>query len=258
MAEPIELHIDKHGAGPPLVLLHGLGSTHADWDLVAPSFAGEREVWLPDMRGHGESPRPAGEYTVPQHAADVAAALDKAGVKNTAVVGLSMGGMIALQLAVDRPDLVGALVVVNSGPSMRRKTVGDHAAIFVRLALLSLFGPARFGRMIAKRLFPRPEQQVLRDELADRLGKNPRDVYLRQTRGLLSFDVDDRIGAIRCPTLAIASDHDYTPIDAKREWAARIPGARLEVLANSGHAATVDAAPALTRLIRDFLASTAH
>jgi pimeloyl-ACP methyl ester carboxylesterase len=252
----LSMHVRDEGQGAPVLLLHGLGSSGADWELVAPQLSKDHRVLVPDMRGHGQSEKPAGEYPVVQHARDVAALLDTLHLKNVHVIGLSMGGFIAFQLVVDRPDLIRSLVVVNSGPDMRPLTWKMKFAFSSRLMLLRLMGPKRFGAMIAQRLFPKPEQAALREQLAARLGANPLDVYLRATRGLIGWSVVERASEIEVPVLVVSSERDYTPLALKQEYAKKLKRGRVEELKDSGHAAPGDQPDALVGLIRPFFKGT--
>jgi len=117
----VNLYYEEQGSGPPLLFIHGLGSSARDWDQQIPEFSsrGYRVIAF-DLRGHGQSDKPPGPYTLPLFAADTAALLERLGVDpaNPAhVVGVSLGGGVAFQLAIDRPALVKTLTIVNSAPA---------------------------------------------------------------------------------------------------------------------------------------------
>ncbi|WP_309133409.1 alpha/beta fold hydrolase [Cellulomonas sp.] len=115
----VTLSYALHGPAdaPVVVLLHGMGaaSDRSSWDRVVPLLAGDHRLVVPDLRGHGASPRP-GSYALAEMADDVARLLDRLGVAGATVVGHSMGGVVAVVLAQARPDLVSALVVEDSSP----------------------------------------------------------------------------------------------------------------------------------------------
>ena len=238
--EGISLYFEEQGSGAPTLLLHGLGSSGKDWELIAPRLAAHHRIVVPDVRGHGRSDKPAGAYGVPLFARDIAAFCDRLGLSGVHIVGLSMGGMIAFELAVQRPDLVRSLVIVNSGPDMVPRTLGFRAMMGFRLLLLRLLGPAGLARVVAGKLFPKPEQAELRRTIAERLGQNDPDVYMRATRGLIGWSVLDRLHEITCPVLVLASDRDYTPVSAKQAYVAKLKDANLEVIKDSGHASPAD------------------
>jgi 3-oxoadipate enol-lactonase len=152
-------------------------------------------------------------------------------------VGLSMGGMIAFQMAVDAPQAVRSLVIVNSGPAMILRKMGQRALLRLRFAIVRLFGMRPLGRMLAQALFPAPEQDALRRKFLDRLSQNDPRAYLDSLRAIIGWSVAERISGIDCPVLILASDQDYTPVESKRDYARRIPGAQVTVLPESRHVA---------------------
>ncbi|MFP2923954.1 alpha/beta fold hydrolase [Pyxidicoccus sp. 3LG] len=249
----VSLHCDTAGDGTPVLLLHGLGSSGRDWELVTPRLAARHRVIVPDARGHGRSETPAGPYGVPLFARDIAALCDKLGLTRVHVVGLSMGGMMGFQLAVDRPDLVRSLVVVNSGPELKARTLSRKLAFAMRLLLLRFLGPMRLAKVLAPKLFPKPEQAELRQRVLDTLGHNDPDAYLRATRGLLGWGVLERVKDITCPVLALHSERDYTPLSEKQAYVGLLRDARLQTLSDSGHAAPLDQPVLLAEAVEAFL-----
>ena len=168
----------------------------------------------------------------------------------TRACGLKLDAATAsmFPLTVSRP-----LVIVNSGPDMVPRSLKVKLAFASRLMLLRLLGPRRFAAAIARRLFPKPEQAALREQVAARLGSNAPDVYLRATRGLMGWSVIDRIGEIAAPVLVVSSERDYTPLAAKQAYAAKLRNARVVELKDSGHAAPADQPQALAELIQKFI-----
>jgi 3-oxoadipate enol-lactonase len=236
----VPVYFEELGAGSPVVFLHGLGSSGQDFRFVAPRLAASHRVIIPDIRGHGRSGKPDGAYSVPLFAHDIATLCDRLGLTSVHVVGLSMGGMIGFQLAVDRPALVRSLIIINSGPDMVPRTLRLKLAFATRLALLKLFGPRALARVIAPKLFPKPEQVELRRAISAQLAGNDPSAYLRATRGLIGWSVLDRLADVRCPVLVLSSDRDYTPHAAKQAYVDRLAHARLHELHDSGHAAPLD------------------
>ncbi len=223
-----------------MLLLHGLGSTGEEWELVVPELAARHRCIVPDVRGHGRSDKPPGAYGVPLFARDIAALCDQLGLTSLHVVGLSMGGMIAFQLAVNRPDLVRSMVIINSGPELVPRTWQAALAIAQRLAVVTLFGPRRFASMLGPRLFPRPEQAARRIAFEETVAANDRSAYRRATFGLIGWSVLDRLDEVVCPVLVLGSERDYTSVAAKQRYVDRLGDARLVEIADSGHLATLD------------------
>src|SRR5260370_26753059 len=160
----IDLYYEAAGAGSPLMLLHGLGSSTQDWEYQMEEFARSHRVIALDVRGHGRSAKPSGPYSVAQFARDAVAALHALDASPAHVAGLSMGGMIAFQMAVDAPEAVRSLVIVNSGPAMILQKLSQRLAIRSRFAIVRMFGMAALGRMVAKAVFPEPGQEKLREK----------------------------------------------------------------------------------------------
>lgn len=253
----IKLAYSEQGQGEPILFLHGLGSRGEDWGFQVPFFAARYRVITADVRGHGESDKPAGPYSVPIMAHDVAGLLDALDIESAHVIGLSMGGMIAFQLVLDRPERVRSLVIVNSGPALVARNAGEWLRIQQRLLLARLFGPSRTGEFLSERLFPKPEQAFLRQQFIERWAMNHRDAYLAALQAIVGWSVLNRIGDIRCPVLVISGDRDYTPLDAKREYTARIPDAQFILVEDSGHATPIDQPERFNNAVQGFLETIA-
>jgi len=250
----IRLYYEVAGEGDPIVFIHGLGSSARDWEYQVPFFAPRYRMVVFDVRGHGRSDKPPGPYSVPLFAQDTAALIRALEAAPAHVVGISMGGMIALQLAVDEPALVRSLVVVNSGPELVVRTFRERLMILQRFLIVRLLGMRKMGEVLSQRLFPRPDQAPLRQMFVERWAENDPRAYREAMRALVGWSVADRLGDIRCPTLVIASDQDYTPVSAKEAYVARMPNARLVVIPNAHHAVTVERPDEFNQVLLDFLA----
>jgi pimeloyl-ACP methyl ester carboxylesterase len=249
----VSLHVEDAGQGTPVLALHGLGSSGRDWGEVTPELAARHRVIVPDLRGHGRSDKPAGRYDVPGYARDAAGLCDRLGVGRVHVVGLSLGGMIAFELALARPDLVRSMVIVNSGPDMVPRTLRNAVALAQRLVVTTLLGPSGMARILAPRLFPRPEQSALRDKFQHALAASDPGAYRRATLGLMGWSVAHRLHEIACPVLVVASDRDYTPVAFKQAYMRHLRDARLHQLEDSGHLASLDQPAQLAGAVLAFL-----
>jgi pimeloyl-ACP methyl ester carboxylesterase len=251
-----QLHYDIH-AGPPgassVLFLHGLGSCADDWLLQQATLTNRFATLAPDLRGHGRSRGASGWPSMAEHARDVAALLSHLQLPPVHIVGLSLGGAVGLQLAMDVPSAVRSLTAVNAFARWRPGPRGRRRGL--QRFLLALTGQMRLNaRHIAGGLFPRDDQQLMRHAAELRIAENSSWDYFRNLVCVARFDVRRRLGEISCPVLVVAGDRDATvPRSAKLELAERIPQARWCVVANSGHATPIDAADEFNRLLLEFL-----
>ncbi len=249
-----QLYYEKRGSGPPLLLLHGLGSSARDWELQIDAFAPNYRVIVVDMRGHGRSDKPPGPYSVPLFAEDVAAFMRALNLAPAHVVGLSMGGMIAFQLAVDAPELLKSLVIINSSSELIPRNWAEKKDLFTRLLIAHLMGMRKMGDFLGKRLFPEARQDELRRIFIERWAQNDKRAYLASFHALTGWSVTERLGEIQCPTLIVAGEMDFFPLSFKQAYTAKIPRAELIVIQNSRHATPVDQPEKFNAALKTFLA----
>ena len=187
---------------------------------------------------------------------DVAALLSTLALGPAHVVGLSLGGCVALALASRAPDHVRTLTLVNTFAKLRPAGLRGVRRMLTRLALVTVAPIPVMAAQVARDLFPLPDQAPLYRAAVESLGRTSRRAYLASMRALTMVDLRDRLEAIRCPTLIIAGEGDRTvPLAAKQLLARRIPGARLLVIADSRHATNIDQPEAFNRAVLDFIAT---
>lgn len=251
------IHYESFGQGEALLFIHGLGSSIRDWQQQIRHFSGHYRVIALDLRGHGRSDRPSGPYSSALFATDVAGLLRSLDVGPAHVVGLSLGGFVACQLAVDHADLVRSLVVVNSVPSLPRDTSRDRfriaTALLLRRLIVRFFGMRMLGRFLATKLFPRVDQTELRQTFIERWAQNDKHAYLSSLATVSQWDLELRIGAITCPTCLIAGEHDFFPLPWKESFAKKMPDARLVVIPRSGHFTPLDEPDRFNAAVMEFL-----
>jgi pimeloyl-ACP methyl ester carboxylesterase len=236
----IDLYFEVMGQGQPVLFIHGLGSSSRDWEPQTACFARRYQVVTFDLRGHGQSEKPPGPYSMPLFASDAAELLKALGLAPAHVVGISLGGMIALQLAADSPALVRSLVIANAGPEYVVRTLKERWQVASRLLMVRLLGMRRLGEVLGKRLFPKPGQIALRQLFAKRWAENDPRAYLASMHAIIGWSVTDRLAGIGVPTLVVAADQDYTPVAVKAACVARMPRAELIVIQDSRHATPVE------------------
>lgn len=253
--DEVRLYYEEVGSGEPLLFLHGLGSSGQDWAEQVEYFADSYRVLRLDLRGHGRSGRPEGPYHIAQFARDVAVFLRKRDAVPAHVAGLSMGGMIALELGASAPALSRSLVVVNSVADMRVDSWSDLWFYLSRRVSVQVLGMSRVGQLIARNLFVKPDQKELRQKFRRRWAQNDKDAYLWSVDAIRRWSVEDRLGRIRVPVFLVAADEDYTPVEAKRWLADRLPCATLTVVDDSRHALPVERPAVFNELVGEFLGS---
>jgi 3-oxoadipate enol-lactonase len=150
----ISLYYEITGHGQPLVFIHGLGLSSREWERQVDCFSEHYRVITFDVRGHGRSDKPPDPYSIELFAADTTELIQTLALVPAHVVGHSMGGMIAFQIAVSMPELIRSMVIVNSGPEFVVRTLMQRLEILRRLTIIRVQGMRKFGDFLSKRLFP--------------------------------------------------------------------------------------------------------
>lgn len=249
-------YVDE-GQGDPLLLLHGLGVSRADWAPQIDHFCREWRVIAPDFRGHGDSAKPDGDYSVPIHAADVIALMDQLGIESAHVVGLSMGGMVAFQMATDAPSRLRSMTIVNSGPALPNDSFAAKKMLWTRLLSIHLFGMNAYARKVAENMFPGEGREKLIELFAAQIASNPKRIYLKNLKSLFGWSVLDRLAGITTPTLMLTGDRDYSPISTKQAVVTAMQNARLVVIADSGHGTPIEKPYETNEAIETFIRDVA-
>lgn len=249
----ISLYYEEEGQGEPLLLLHGLGTDGRSWEYQRAYFAQEFRVIVVDVRGHGRSARPPGPYSVTQFAGDVFALLDQLHIDRFHLVGLSMGGMIGFQMAVERPERFLSLTVVNSGPELIAQNWKERWQIVQRRLVLNFMSMEKVGQFIGGRLFPEPEQAEYLAMFVQQMRENDPKAYRAATNALIGWSVRAQLDRIQCPVLVISGDMDYTPVANKEAYVRQLPTARLLVIENSRHGTPIDQPEVFNTAVHHFL-----
>ena len=251
----INMNYEIIGEGQSLLFIHGLGSSLRDWEDQVPVFSKKYKTIAIDLRGHGETDKPKGPYGISMFADDIAELLKSLKLEPVNVVGISLGGAIGFHLAIDYPELIKSLVVVNMSASLPIKTFKEKQMFFMRILIVKLLGMKKMGEVLAKRLFIKPEQEDLRERMATRWAENDKKAYISSLKTLKNWSVMGRLHEIKCPTLIVSADGDYTPLEAKKEYTALIPNAKLVVIEDARHAVTVEKPKEFNSILMDFLSN---
>jgi 3-oxoadipate enol-lactonase len=240
------------GSGPPLVLVHGLGYARWGWGSVVPPLAERFRVVLLDNRGTGESDVPPGPYTARVMAEDVVRVLDEAEIERGHVVGTSLGGMVAQELALGWPERVEKLVLACTTPG-GPNAYPLPAQTLALMAEAPLLPPDVALRRFVENALAGPEHV---DEITQLRLANPPDLagWAAQAAAGAAFDAFDRLGEIEAPTLVLHGTKD-TVVDPRNApiLAERIPDARLELFPDCGHLFFWEQPERFVELVGEFL-----
>jgi pimeloyl-ACP methyl ester carboxylesterase len=245
-ASGVSIHWEEQGGGEPLLLVMGFGLSSDAWLPMLPMLGGFRVIRF-DNRGTGGS-GPCGDgFTVETMAGDAVAVLDAAGVERAHVHGISMGGMIALSLALDHPDRVGSLLLGCTTAAPLRIANGGQAVELAQATVRMSSDPDGALDRLLPLLFSdaflaeNPSVRELGPVLSAS-GSRP-DTVMATMRAMAdlgtgrAFDVSGRLGKIGVPTLVQHGDADrLIPVEEGRLLAAGVPGAEYQELEGTGHA----------------------
>lgn len=250
------LHSPEHSE--TVLLLHGMGSSGDDWVLQVPALTPRYRVLTPDARGHGQSGKPPGPYSIPQMADDVVELLDDLKIDSAHLVGLSMGGCIGLQMAVAHPDRVRSFVSVNSFAKIRAAGWRGFARFLHRMWTLSFGTMDDVAEPLARTMFPKPEQEEIRRLTVKRIAANSKGPYRATLRACVEFNALPHLSRVKCPALIVAGDRDLTvSMAVKKEMHRGLPQAELVIVPDSGHATPIDQPEKFNEILLGFLQSQA-
>jgi 3-oxoadipate enol-lactonase len=256
-ANGIRQHVLAAGpvGAPPVLLIHGLGWDATLWrPQLAALAAGGWRAFAPDLRGMGATDKPDQPYGIDGYARDMAAVLDSLAIPQTAVVGFSLGGMIAIALAARAPERVGAAVLACCGASSSAEAQAGTEAMLARAAML---GPRRFAeeqaRAIWRRQWAEEHPQAVEDFVAWRAAMDQPALF-RAFRASYDVDLHPALPQIAVPALVIAADQDsFVAVETAHDICERLPKGELVVIAESGHMTSIEQPAAFDRALFGFL-----
>jgi pimeloyl-ACP methyl ester carboxylesterase len=255
----LEIAYWREGAGPPVVWIQGLNADHTAWMSQTLAFRGEYDCIALDNRDVGQSGRASAPYTLAEMANDVRAVLDDAAVEDAHIVGLSMGGAVAQELALTAPEWVRSLTLVSTFARLDPRLT---AILDAWRVIYPILGPSDFARqswpwLFSRHFFERPSNLRNLQRYADN-APHPQEpeAFVRQAGVTIDQDRRARLAALRIPTLVIAgSDDILVPPYLGRELAEAIPGALYRELPGVGHSANIEGRSEFNAAVKEFLAA---
>lgn len=244
------LHVTDGGTGHAVLFLHGMGCDGTDWQPQLDTFADRYRCITVDHRGHGRSDREVGDgYSIAGFATDALGVLDHLGVERAHVVGLSMGGMIAQQLAITEPDRVCTLSLLDTfarpgavGGGM--EAMADQVEAGGVDAIAGGFQAMVFASATVN---GKPE---LLERFDEQFRRNTPACLAWAMRAIGGIDVYDRLGSVTAPTVVVCGAEDnLTPLPMAEELAAAIAGAVLEIVPDAGHFSNIENPDVVNRIL---------
>lgn len=255
----INLYYEVHGEGPDLVLIEGLGYHSWMWYRQIPAFSRHFRTLVYDNRGVGRSDKPPGPYSHEQNAGDLAALLAYLEWKRTHVLGVSMGGFIAQEFALQYPDHLDKLVLVATGFGGKNMVPVSPEAARAMLPNPELSPEERMrrGMRIAygNQSWPDEHPEEFEQIITWRLEHpQPPEATTAQFMAGLAFDMEARLNRIQAPTLVMTGTRDRVVPPKNAELLAHaIPGARLDVIPDAGHLVFIEEAERFNHDVIAFL-----
>lgn len=244
-----------HGDGPPVVLIHGLGLSQRLWDAHLPAFAAHR-VLTYDLHGHGNSAPIATEFSLTVFAEQLSKLMDHVGMAHAHIVGFSIGGMINRRFALDYPEKVLSLAILNS-PHDRGEEAQAHVETRARSAR-DQGAFATFDAALQRWFTPAYLQQGTGPEAVRNWRTQVDDESYAQTAWVLAHGVRELTGRheqITCPTIVMTCENDSGSTPAmSMDIAAEIPGAETIIIPRLQHLGLMEESSQFTHPLIDFLA----
>ena len=258
MVQGINLYYEVHGYGYPLVLIRGLASNADHWYCQVPAFSSHFSVITFDNRGIGRSDITDSPFTISTLADDTVGLMDVLGISRGHVLGISMGGMIAQELALKYPERVNGLILACTHCGGKNAVAPDPAVIQNLAA--SLFSGTEealqkgLTSLFTERTIKESPSILQRYGEVSRKFPPPAVVLVNQLKAVQGHDTWEKLPTIRNPTLVIAGKEDVLiPPENSKILAERIPNARLQILERGGHQFLIEEPDGFNNAVFEFL-----
>jgi pimeloyl-ACP methyl ester carboxylesterase len=244
----VKIAWEAAGSGPPVILVQGLGYARWGWDPVVPGLSERFGMLTFDNRGIGESDKPAGPYSARVMAGDVLQVLDEAGVERAHVVGASLGGMIAQEVAVAAPDRVDRLVLCCTTPGGPDAVPMPDVTVRLFQEAATLDPLEALRRFVVNALGPDAPESLV-EEIYRRRVENPPDPGGWQAQAVAGTTFAGVDGAIAAPTLVLHGTADNVVAVGNAE----LLGGRVELFEGCGHLFFWEQPERFVRIVTEFL-----
>jgi 3-oxoadipate enol-lactonase len=249
-----QLNIAFHekGSGSAVVFLHGVGSDISAWNRQIDYFSQRWRAVAVEYPGYGESDLPAKGLNREEIGRFLLGAMDGLGIADTHIVGLSMGGVMALEMACQRPGRVRSLTLADTfARHPDGMTILEGLRRDVSTMTMRDFAKGRAGLILAP-----DAPEALREEVIETMAKIDRRSYTWSTTAVWTADYRKALSQIHCPTLIVIGEHDQlTPIALSEELNRGVTGSRMEIIPKAGHLSNLDNPAFFNRIVEEFILS---
>jgi len=254
----IRINYEELGEGAPIVFIHGFTGDKWAWIFQLPAFASRYRVILPDLRCHGRSDSSLSECRVADLAADISCVLEAANAERVAVCGLSLGGMVAQELALNRPEQVAALILADTTSSFRdetcRRALESWSPAFQTSEGLVAWYEERLPHFLNEDFLNSSLGRDLVEGRKQRLAKADAKALLPILKAMIDFHSTDRLDRIKQPTLVIVGEEDrLTPPAMSEVIHGKIAGSKFAMIMGSKHASNADNPAVFNTTVLNFL-----
>ncbi len=251
------IHYETAGeSGPTLLLVHGLGGSGRQWAGAAALLSPVCRLVIPDLRGHGDSHKPAGPYSVKGWADDLAALCTKAGIERCVAVGASVAGAIVLQLAADHPGLVQGVIPVGGFPVLGpagKERMTQRAAAAEAEGMAGVVDAVLAGALGATTHATKPD--LVASVRTGLLENEPR-AYAAATRAVVAVDVQSALARVTCPAMLVFGvEEKVAPLPAQTALKKALPHAHVRAIPGAGHLPFLEQPGPFAAAVMEFLAA---
>ncbi len=251
---PFNIRIDGPEGAPWVMLAHGLATNLSMWDDLVEALKADYRCLRYDARGHGDTPATTGDYSFDLLVRDAAAIMDELKAERVHFVGLSMGGMVALGLALDRPGRLASIAVCDARAEADEEYIEgwNHRIKIVRDGGMAALVERTLGRWFTPAFLAKPSPTL--DKMRLMMGGTSRDGYCGCGAALKALNYGRRLGQIRVPALLLVGAQDLgAPAEIVREMHRAMSGSRYVEIPEAGHISNVEQPALFAAAVRGFL-----